>query len=135
MKIRSGFVSNSSSSSFLIYGISIETQEMIDIIKTNLSHFEKHFNEKIQNVEEFVENYEQNCDDYDCGIYDGSLELLSNKDIRHYSECDGDYNYLGVSWDKVKDNQTGKQFKESIEADLEKLLGGKVKCKTHSTDN
>jgi len=72
MKIRNGFVSNSSSSSFLIYGCQV-SKEVADKAE---------------------------------GMKDVKFDVV-------YGEYDS--YYLGLSWHKVKDDQTGKEFKESVE--------------------
>lgn len=76
MKIRMGFVSNSSSSSFLVYGACLSPR-----------------NE----------------------LYD-----LTSK-IEVYSPPD-DNTYIGLSWDRVGDDETGKQFKERVTKKVTALL-------------
>jgi hypothetical protein len=91
MKIRSGFVSNSSSTSFLIYGIRKDVSE----------------------------------DEEDALRDAGFLVRLGPDDYTHEK-------YIGLSWDKVKDSETGEQFKLRIEHQLKKILGSSIKCQTHS---
>lgn len=98
MKIRNGFVSNSSTSSFLIYGICIE------------------------------EDGELNYDD----IYD----IAEKNNLRCYHLYDSFY--IGKSWSKVKDNQTGLQFKESITEKIKKAFPdykGKLETFEQAWDN
>lgn len=79
MKIRNGFVSNSSSSSFCIYGVG--------------------------GVED-ADNLESKID-----------ELSLNLSMHHMEY----YVYVGRSWDSIKDDETGRQFKDGVKADLIKL--------------
>lgn len=104
MKIRIGFVSNSSSSSFLIYGASFEGGE---------------FSDEYQKAE---------IDEYDF------FENLASKtkSLCYTQGEEGYSHYLGVSWDSIKDDETGAQFKARIQADVDKLFPGKdIKCGTH----
>jgi hypothetical protein len=98
MKIRSGFVSNSSSSSFCIYGTTISKEDV----------------EKITG-----EKY-----DYDTGKLEEITEL----------ECivlgESDAIYIGRSYSSIRDDESGKQFKDSVENALKKALGREVKCDT-----
>jgi hypothetical protein len=77
MKIRMGFVSNSSSCSFLIYGVMIANSKCTSALQDW-------------------------CDDNDY--------TCSNP-------FDDEY-YIGKSWDSISDDETGKQFKEKVEAAL-----------------
>jgi hypothetical protein len=39
--------------------------------------------------------------------------------------------YIGVSLDKIKDDETGLQFKQRVQAEIEKIVGEEVKCSYH----
>ena len=92
MKIRNGFVSNSSSSSFLIYGVTFEnTSEMVEKASDKLKTEWKEYNKENKNYEISFEDYMDDFEGY-----------------RPYD----DYTYLGLSWGDIKDDETGAQFKE-----------------------
>jgi hypothetical protein len=114
MKVRNGFVSNSSSSSFCIYGATFDDPK------------------------DFAKLFEGTDVDVDgIGMGEVSEELngygtkKKNK-LPAGFECHcpsySDTLYVGKSWSTVKDNETGKEFKESVKTFLEELLGKKVKC-------
>jgi L-fucose isomerase-like protein len=67
--------------------------------------------------------------DEDVDLYD-IIDEVKNP-LSSYTPYDDDDVYIGISWSEVKDDETGKQFKERTEAELEKLLGKKVKCETY----
>lgn len=82
MKIRNGFVSNSSTSSFCIYGAEIDDDTYEKFEELNIKTFK-------------------------------TLEIEHGEN----GEC-----YIGLSWPSIKDNETGKQFKERIEAKVKELF-------------
>lgn len=93
MKIRIGFVSNSSSESFLIYGTLVDREKIDDA-------------EQVIHAAGLIIEY----GDPDMGREEG---------------------YVGRSWGSVGDDETGRQFKESIQVLVFKIFGASTPCRTH----
>lgn len=109
MKLRYGFVSNSSSQSFLIWGIQVDD---------------------LKELPAFASETEDDDDEYG-DRYDEADRVLAKLGLEmHSPDCSG--YYIGASWAKVKDNETGAQFKERVKALIAKATGlANPKCSTH----
>ena len=110
MKIRTGFVSNSSSSSFCIYGTYLEEQEEISGIDMD---------EDYEKIDKFWDKFEKKA---------------SKLGVEVYRDRECNCVYLGRSYSTIEDDETGKSFKEATEKSLEKLLDKKVTCEEHCTE-
>lgn len=100
MKIRIGFVSNSSSTSFCIYGIRIDEDEQKEIMATHGKGDEAYLCGSIEGL----------IADLNLGLFTGSADSYG-EDI-----C------IGQEWSTIKDDETGAQFKEATNRKLELLL-------------
>lgn len=89
MKIRLGFVGNSSSSSFMIYGVRLQTENLL--------------------------NHEQ--EDLEGALYEFRDANPDREDIKkleiEYGPDSGYCQYVGRSWDLIGDDETGTQFREN----------------------
>ena len=104
MKIRSGFVSNSSTSSFLIYGTEM-TPKMTKLLEAK---------------------QEGDKDDFD--LY----EFLEEKGLEYCTETDWG-NIVGVSFITIGEDETPRQFKAKVKTKLEEVFGIPVgKCELMS---
>jgi hypothetical protein len=92
MKIRNGFVSNSSSTSFCIYGAKISGKDF-----------------EIDYDDEDNDDNEDDLDEYD------SLEKIADEIGLEVYTMEYVDNFIGKSWASIGDDETGKQFKKSIE--------------------
>jgi len=105
MKIRNGFVSNSSSSSFLIFGKSFEDLNFLSQ------------NEKVQvMLEDDLDTYE---------IMEAVFPWNKDNEIEYHMMEYDDTVYIGQSWDQVKDDETGLQFKQRTVDAINKFCGTK----------
>ena len=103
MKLRSGFVSNSSSCSFCIYGSYFESHEIEEITK------------KLQ------------TDDFESLFENTSLA------VEGMGSDFGGGLFVGKYWKRIKDDQTGKQFKQEVEDALKEVLKDStpISCSTY----
>jgi hypothetical protein len=107
MKMRTGFVSNSSSTSFTIYGVSLSEKDIEDGYK---KLFEK---EMEYDVSECCE------------------EIADKIGLEFHNGQEGYNQYIGRSYTNIKDEETGKQFKDSVATKLKEVFGEDVKCGCH----
>lgn len=109
MKIRTGFVSNSSSSSFCIYGIETTPEDLINVAK-----------EKGIDVSELETQYKEDgyWEDLDWNL----RELTNNTSLNIYRFSEEDLTYIGCSMGAMMEDETPREFKRKIREDLMKIF-------------
>ena len=117
MKIRIDYVSNSSSSSFMVVGHAFNDEELVKIAEYN--KLEPEYPEE----HEDPENYE------DWSVWE-IVEALEKKfgdlDFQNGLENYYDNFCIGMEYDKMKDSETKKEFEKRIEDRLKEMTGKKT---------
>jgi hypothetical protein len=110
MKIRQGFVSNSSSTSFTIFGIQSDF-DFDEFLKAKLV---------TKKQRDDIENDSRS-------LFESIKQKLPNGFDIIYSYDDNDI-YIGRDAKSIQDNETGLEFKQSAQEFLESIFGRHIKC-------
>ena len=148
MKTRNGFVSNSSSSSFCIFGTSLEISEFHSEIfdkfgKDRLVAIYNTHEAEIRRLHPESVEYHQDIAvaDFDTFEEKGSLpeyletilyEIEPNVTIVYHN--DADMVYIGREWSSVKDHETGAEFKDSVGLIINNILPNTKLTGIHTMD-
>ncbi len=115
MKRRNRFVSNSSSSSFMIYGVCLDREDVKKLLAKKMQ-----FAPILEDIEKW-------------GVYEGLSNHVKGLEITTGDpDSYGNYIYIGRSWDAINDNETKIQFQNRIKKTLTALFGEDIALSTHS---
>lgn len=138
MKVRNGFVSNSSSSSFCIYGIRFNERDFNDVIENfvranfdkiiarlkNNWWYKQHPERLPADEAALIEFYEDERYEF--------WEEFENETHLYSVGSDGGYRYFGRGWSGINDDETGAEFKKDVEEEIKRLFPGKtLECTTY----
>jgi len=120
MKIRTGFVSNSSSSSFLIYGTEISRY---DLIKLLIENYKEQIINKYKDEDFSFENFDGDFNEI-INSY-GLNEIADNIKIPLFYRYDYDSErvFFGRSLTEMADDETFGEFKSEIKEKLKSMFG------------
>ena len=118
MKIRSDYVSNSSSSSFMVVGKSFDFDELVEIAKHNKLTSEYH------EVPEGEEPDYENWDSYD--IVSGLEDKFGDLEFNHGLENFYDDYCIGMGYGCMKPDETRKDFEARIAKQLSEMTGKEI---------
>lgn len=128
MKVRQGFISNSSTTSFCIYGACIDESEFVEKVKkfyannTKIAKMIKSYDAEQEGCEDGEECEESNDTDYfDMYELSEAVMKVSNLDIT----IDGENSsvWVGRQWQSIGGDETGNQFKKDVEFKLKDIFG------------
>ena len=111
MKIRTDYVSNSSSSSFMVVGHAFDNDELVKIAEYN-----KLFSE-----------YQDSSDEYSDWSIGSIVEALEEKfkdlDFNYGLDSYYDEVCIGMTYEQMKDSETRKEFENRISDRLKEMTG------------
>ena len=137
MKIRQGFVSNSSTCSFMIYGVRDPEINIAKLLEGKEVEWYKWYATQQASHPSYYPNttFEEWCDNLidDVGLEDATWSLENNFglsiDLESYQTDWG--LYIGQGPRDMGDDETMGEFKERIRQDIAKIADGDIECAWH----
>jgi hypothetical protein len=115
MKVRKGFVSNSSSSSFCIFGAALNKE----MLKTFAETIHDEDIEKYVSRHKYTakESFDVSDDDFDMTTITDYIidKYCAGKNCNYEIDYECDSIYIGRRPDSIGDDETGKQYRESMD--------------------
>jgi len=145
MKTRHGFVSNSSTTSFSIYGISMDDADInVDLfvrIKQNMpkafegivkqaNTYYSDFVEYFNNIDSLTKEQKSELQELIDDLGPEMIEMLDCLSFEvHWTPWD--VTYVGTSWNSIGEDETPRQFKARVEKEMKKFFGDNIKCESY----
>lgn len=125
MKFRMGFVSNSSTSSFMMFAAAINKYDLSDYPKyvEAAKELAKKWNIKEDDEELSLKEIEE-----ECGICEILDHALKNSELEYEAPYEWDEVFIGLSYHKILDNETGAQFKDRVRNGIKEVFGKELDC-------
>jgi hypothetical protein len=127
MKIRLGFVSNSSTCSFQIYGVQLEREDINKLLKQNKELVEIFLEEYHKNTLKYKPNAEK-YDTLEEFLDDNGYYEILDKILPEIKYLEKEEYYYGIDPSNMPDDETMGHFKKRIQDNVTELFGDTFKC-------